>query len=121
MKCTITTPIGTKVKMVNCLEAEKYGHIKIGYTGSSDISKRMKSIQGSCPEKIKILYVIPGCTFQDEHYLHMKYRAFNVHGEWYENPIRKLLDNDIKALEANSAACQKLPTGSDHYLYLVEA
>jgi hypothetical protein len=25
MKCTKTTPIGTKVRMAGCLEAEKYG------------------------------------------------------------------------------------------------
>lgn len=105
---------------VYIIHAGRNGYIKIGYTGSLDISRRMKPIQGSCPEKIKILRVIPNCTYQDEHYLHMKYRAFDVRGEWYENSILSLIDGDIKSIGSRSTDCQNLPTSSDHYLYLME-
>jgi hypothetical protein len=101
------------------IQAGKDGPVKIGITDK--FSSRLVNLQVSCPYKIHVISVIPNCTYQDEHDLHEKYKHFLIHGEWFEKAVLDFINEDIKALQVPSEKPTDLPTGTGHYLYLMEA
>lgn len=54
--------------------------VKIGF--SSDVGKRLKSIQTSCPEPAEMLKVIPGSE-NTERYFHQHFEKYRMTGEWF--------------------------------------
>jgi hypothetical protein len=111
--------IQDKEGSIYMVQAGKDGPVKIGITNK--LSSRLVSIQVSCPYKIRVVSVISNCTYQNERELHEKYKRFRIHGEWFDKAILDHINDDIKALQANSGKPVDLLTSSDHYLYLMEA
>lgn len=67
---------------------------KIGF--STDINKRIKSLQTGCPFKIEILAIITG-SYEIEKQLHLKYKKYNTTGEWFR--IEEDLEIDLNNFE----------------------
>lgn len=63
--------------------AESDGYVKIGY--STDVDRRMESLQTMCPHGIKLLHVEPG-TMQTEKEWHRAYAEYRHNGEWFKIP-----------------------------------
>ena len=65
-------------------------YTKIGYT--TDIDKRIKSLQTASPTGIKLIYLVESdYAYKMEQSLHKQYSSKNSNLEWF-----KLNDNDIK-------------------------
>ena len=65
-------------------------YTKIGYT--TDIEKRIKSLQTASPTGINLIYLVESdYAFKMEQALHKRYSSKNL--EWF-----KLSDNDIKTI-----------------------
>jgi len=63
------------------IQARSGGPVKIGWTYSPD--RRLKSLQSASPYKLVIRKLVPG-TQRLEHYLHQRYEAYRLEGEWFE-------------------------------------
>jgi len=68
------------------------GYAKIGYT--TDIENRLKTIQTSCPFKVRVIKLWIGLTRKHERFLHREYDRYNTHGEWFE--IKGKLKHELK-------------------------
>ena len=67
-------------------------YTKIGYT--TDIEKRIKSLQIASPTGINLIYLVESdYAFKMEQALHKRYSSKNSNLEWF-----KLSDNDIKTI-----------------------
>lgn len=67
-------------------------YTKIGYT--TDIEKRIKSLQTASPTGINLIYLVESdYAFKIEQALHKRYSSKNSNLEWF-----KLSDNDIKTI-----------------------
>ena len=67
-------------------------YTKIGYT--TDIEKRIKSLQTASPTGINLIYLVESdYSFKMEQALHKRYSSKNSNLEWF-----KLSDNDIKTI-----------------------
>jgi hypothetical protein len=55
--------------------------VKIGF--SRDITKRISILQGGCPEKLQVHFVLSGTQAQEKA-LHTLFARHRVHGEWFE-------------------------------------
>lgn len=67
-------------------------YTKIGYT--TDIEKRIKSLQTASPTGINLIYLVESdYAFKMEQALHKRYSSKNSNLEWF-----KLSDNDIKTI-----------------------
>lgn len=62
--------------------------VKIGHT--LDLARRVSELQVGCPDQLEVLLAIPGDP-SDESYLHERFAAQWVRGEWYR------LDETISA------------------------
>jgi len=72
------------------VQGECGGPIKIGY--STDIEKRIKTLQTGYPDVLGILYLIPG-DMADEEELHKELAYYRMRGEWFkpdEEVLRKI-------------------------------
>lgn len=66
--------------------------IKIGI--SNNINRRIKELQVSNGEQLKLIYTIKG-TEATEWYLHNMHQYYHVRGEWYDAvPILKFIERD---------------------------
>ena len=61
--------------------------IKIGY--SSEVDKRLPSLQTGNESKLDIIHQLPG-TKETEAYLHDRFKAYRMEGEWFM-PVPELL------------------------------
>lgn len=57
--------------------------VKIGYTGDNDPRKRLKSLQGGNPYRLKIIGLILDGDPVQERALHYKFRDSSLEGEWF--------------------------------------
>lgn len=80
------------------LQAGTDGPIKIGYCGS-DLDRRIEAIQCGCPWKLSLLGCVSG-TRGNELWLHRRFVADRLRGEWFE-PTSGLLHaiSDILSTE----------------------
>lgn len=62
------------------IQARTLGLIKIGY--SSDVKKRIETLQTGCPDEIDLLRTIPG-SVELERAIHGRFAASRVRGEWF--------------------------------------
>lgn len=69
------------------IQGENGGAIKIGYTKNFD--GRLKVLQTSYPDILKVLCLIPGSTKTETSY-HKKYKDIRLNGEWFK-PNEELL------------------------------
>lgn len=60
--------------------AEGTNFLKIGY--ATDVASRIDQIRAGCPYPMRVIASIPG-TKQDEHQLHLRFRQFHNHNEWF--------------------------------------
>lgn len=79
--------------------------IKIGVT--SDVGKRLLSLDSLSPYPIELLAAAPGGTSQ-EAWVHAKFRGYRVRGEWFD-PAPQIL-----AYAASVKASGKLPGAPPH-------
>ena len=63
------------------IQAEHGGPVKIGWTYDPD--SRLKTLQTASPYKLVIRFLLPG-TQRLEHYLHDRFAAYRLEGEWFE-------------------------------------
>jgi hypothetical protein len=73
------------------ISAEGANLVKIGY--AKDVATRMEMIRAGCPYPMKLLFVLPG-PIQDEHKLHIRFKAQHFYGEWFilEGELRDFVD-----------------------------
>lgn len=64
------------------IRSEDGGPVKIG--SSTDVHRRMRSIQTSCPHRLKVIAIIPNCGRRKERELHRKFSEDRMSGEWFE-------------------------------------
>lgn len=84
------------------------GQIKIGY--SVRPFDRLKNLQTSSPDKLKILALMPGDK-DKERALHLKYAEYHIQGEWFG--ANKELTLEINVLKS----CYKIvPENTDSYI-----
>lgn len=62
------------------IAAEGTNLIKIGY--AKDVYSRLGTIGAGCPYPMRVLTVIPG-AIEDEHRLHLRFKEYNFHHEWF--------------------------------------
>lgn len=62
--------------------ASPTGHIKVGFTESSDPAPRLSGLQTGCPVTLEILAHCPG-TNSDERRVHQMLAAHRTTGEWF--------------------------------------
>lgn len=88
--------------MVYFIQSEKGGDIKIGC--SKDVSARLKQLQTSNSEKLRVTNVLPG-GYEKEKGLKDEFKSTNKEGEWFKatqrlaeiakaKPIRKITSSD---------------------------
>lgn len=65
--------------LVYCIGNKDY--VKVGYT--TDLSKRHKQIQTSCPFKVDVLNTFRDGDLTFERYLHKELKQYNTYGEWF--------------------------------------
>lgn len=70
------------------IRAKALGFIKIGY--SSNVAKRIKSLDTGSPDTLELIKVIPGGQ-EMEHKIHQFFDDIRVKGEWFQ-PDSKLLN-----------------------------
>jgi hypothetical protein len=70
------------------IRGESGGPIKIGYT--TDITKRLNTLQTGYPDTLKLLALVPGST-KDELILHEEFTEYRMRGEWFK-PVEPLLE-----------------------------
>ncbi len=64
--------------------AQAHGnYIKIGYTATEDVHKRLQALQIGNPMDLRLVGVIPG-DMDDEAELHERFGGSRVRGEWFE-------------------------------------
>ena len=68
---------------VYLLRAEGEDIVKIGYTSSPMIWKRMKAIQSNSPLKLGILLYFLDASRHVETALHKEFSKYRLHGEWF--------------------------------------
>ncbi len=59
-------------------------HVKIGYTKSDDINKRLKGLQTSSPETLIVEGLIKNANERDERELHKLFKDERQRGEWFK-------------------------------------
>lgn len=69
-----------KIDCVYMIEAVGLDRIKIGFT--TDLIKRLRTIQTSCPAPVRLIAVIRGDR-ETERWWHDELRPFRAHGEWF--------------------------------------
>lgn len=74
------------------------GYIKIGY--SALVKQRLSGLQVGTPHELKLIGIIPG-SYILEQFLHSKFKAYHVRGEWY-NPDNYLLNTISYLLDSSS-------------------
>ena len=74
------TIVSYNLGFVYFLQSEQGGAIKIGYT--TDIRKRIKTLQTAHPFPLKLLLAING-NIEDESKLHKEFKPFRLCGEWF--------------------------------------
>jgi hypothetical protein len=62
------------------VEAGPGGPIKIGT--SLDVASRLRDLQATCPETLRLIVAIPG-GHEDEHRLHCRFADERLHHEWF--------------------------------------
>lgn len=58
--------------------------VKIGYTGSPEIWRRVKTIQSHSPVRLGLLLYFTDGTKHTERALHKEFNKYRLHGEWFE-------------------------------------
>jgi len=71
------------------IQAGEDGPIKIGFTRSKSVEKRLSDLQHGNAETLVVLASIEGSLI-DEKNLHIKFSQFHIRGEWFE-PSYELL------------------------------
>lgn len=77
------------------MQNKKTKHIKIGISIHPEVRKKQISAQEQAD--IKILHIVSSAGRKKEKELHMKYKKYNVRGEWFK-PSKVILDY-IKSLK----------------------
>lgn len=72
-----------EVGLVYFLSAEGTGRVKIGWTRSAGLEKRVADLQIGCPVPLRVITTYPGTLF-NEHMEHARLRSSWVHGEWFD-------------------------------------
>ena len=85
--------------MIYLIKAKDWNFYKIGYASKS-IKKRVKSIQTSCPFKLKVIKKINGGFYQ-ETILHTLFKSKQQQGEWFklDNQYLNILLNTMDYLD----------------------
>jgi hypothetical protein len=76
-------------RLVYFLEAVGLDRVKIGWTNK--LKRRLGGLQTASPVRLKLLAALPGSR-KDEVAFHRKYKAFRLHGEWFQLTKRLRLD-----------------------------
>lgn len=69
--------------------------IKLGF--STNVTKRIKSLQTSSPKRLKLIKRVKG-TIEQEKQLHRKLLQYRVNGEWYRYEHKNILINCLDLL-----------------------
>lgn len=64
-----------------CSPSQPGSPIKIGFT--TDLKKRLKSLQTGSPNKLEVLAVVAACVTQERAY-HERFAAHRLNGEWFD-------------------------------------
>lgn len=66
--------------------------VKIGFT-DGDPKNRLKQLQTSCADDLRLVHVIPDATKEDEKLLHVYFRKSHIRREWfhYRNQVAEYL------------------------------
>lgn len=70
------------------VQGEFGGGVKIGYSQNPEC--RLKQLQTSYPDTLKILVLVPGSS-KSEHLYHKQFENIKLNGEWFK-PEKELLD-----------------------------
>jgi hypothetical protein len=73
-------PVREKIECVYIIEAVGLDRIKVGFT--SDLVKRLRTIQTSCPAPVLLIAVIRGGR-ETERDIHRTLRPYRAYGEWF--------------------------------------
>jgi hypothetical protein len=92
---------------VYVVQAGDNGPVKIGFSKLSGLEKRIGALQVGCPYEIKLLYLLPDCSMELEHRLHILYRDYHMRGEWFESSVLKKFERDMKASKTKFIAYGK--------------
>ena len=97
------------------------GPIKIGHTTGKPMT-RLKSLQTGHPHKLTLLATAPG-TKQMEKALHLRFRQYQLEGEWFK-PSQELLDYIYPVINMRPVGFQisgiRLPTDLQTLLDSIE-
>lgn len=74
------------------IHAPSVKKVKIGCT--KDVRGRYYNIQASSPVPIVLVCSFESLGYEFERYLHVKYAAYNTHGEWFEDTILPMILED---------------------------
>lgn len=86
---TVVTRSGA-TSVVYFVQGEHGGPIKVGYTSSASIDRRLAQMQTGSPARLRAVLTIEGDT-RAEAWLHRLFAADWIHGEWYQ-PSGRLVD-----------------------------
>jgi hypothetical protein len=91
----IDWPVGPCVYFIGTPE----GPVKIGFT--TNVNKRLPTIQVSSPVRLKVLAILPGSRV-NEGGLHVRFARQRLHGEWFSMTDEMLaLIGDLRAACSN--------------------
>jgi hypothetical protein len=79
--------VSNRESRVYFVQAEGGGFIKIGH--AVNLAQRLATMQLGCPLRLQILVNVPGGVRREKE-LHVRFKAYRRHGEWFE-PADELL------------------------------
>lgn len=81
VKSTLGRTVGPG--LIYFIQSHTHGPVKIGFTGHSDVTGRLKALQTSHPYPLTSLLEVPG-TMQEERAIHKALAPERLLGEWFE-------------------------------------
>lgn len=84
--------------IIYVIQATGTDYFKVGYT--SDIDKRLQTLQIGCPHKLKIIATLDAGEYTEttEKFIHTLLRPYRVRGEWFQLIEYVELDEDDSIL-----------------------
>jgi hypothetical protein len=106
------TDCETLTGTVYFIQSESGGPIKIGWTGALSPQRRLNDMQTGRADNLVALGILPG-TRETESFLHRRFAADHVRGEWF-NPSEDLLWF-IRMLAPKLSTVSKAGVVSSHF------
>lgn len=80
------------------IQGKTRGLVKIGL--ARDVDRRLATIQLYSPVHLSVVHVIPNVSYEYETFMHTKFAAERMHGEWFKPKrvlayVQRLVDGEI--------------------------